>query len=57
LAEWNGKPGAESLYKNLKKRGVLVRYFSHARLRNSLRITVGTPEQNAKLLAELKKML
>jgi histidinol-phosphate aminotransferase len=47
---------AEGLYKNLKKKGILVRYFSHPRLRNSLRITVGTPGQNNKLLAALKSL-
>ncbi len=57
LATWRGKPSAETLYKKLKNRGVLVRYFSHARLRDSLRITVGTPEQNGRLLTELQKML
>ncbi len=57
LAAWKGKPGAESLYKNLKKRRVLVRYFSHLRLKDSIRITVGRPEENARLLTELKKLL
>jgi len=57
LAARLGKPGAETLYKNLKKRRVLVRYFSHPRLRNSLRITVGNPEQNNRLLAGLKGIL
>ncbi len=54
LATREGKPGAESLYKNLKKKRVLVRYFPHPRLRNSLRITVGAPEENRKFLAALK---
>ena len=57
LATKTGEPNAESLYKNLKKRGVLVRYFSHTRLRNSLRITVGTPKENQRLLAELRRLL
>ncbi len=57
LATRAGKPGAEALYKNLKKKRLLVRYFSHPRLKDSLRITVGTPEQNGKLLAELKRLL
>jgi histidinol-phosphate aminotransferase len=54
LATRAGRPGAEALYKNLKKKHLLVRYFSHSRLKDSLRITVGTPEQNAQLLAALK---
>jgi histidinol-phosphate aminotransferase len=57
LATRTGSPSAESLYKNLKKRGVLVRYFSHPRLRDSLRITVGTPKENERLLAELQRLL
>ena len=57
LATRPGKPSAENLYKNLKKKGVLVRYFSHSRLKDSLRVTVGTSEQNNRLIAELKKLL
>jgi histidinol-phosphate aminotransferase len=57
LAIRSEEPGAEELYKNLKKKGVLVRYFSHPRLKDSLRVTVGTPEQNNKFVTELKKLL
>jgi len=57
LATRRGKPTAENLYKSLKKRRVLVRYFSHPRLKESLRITIGTSEQNGKLLTELQKLL
>ncbi len=57
LATRQGHPSAESLYKNLKKKGILIRYFSHPRLKHSLRITIGTPEQNHRLLTELKKLL
>jgi histidinol-phosphate aminotransferase len=46
-------PGeAKPLYERLKGRGVLVRYFDRPRLADKLRITVGTPEQNDRLLAE-----
>jgi histidinol-phosphate aminotransferase len=48
---------AESLYLSLKASGILVRYFATPRLRDSLRITVGTPEQNAQLLEQLKILL
>jgi histidinol-phosphate aminotransferase len=57
LATRASNPSAESLYKNLKNKGVLIRYFSHPRLKHSLRITIGTPEQNHKLLASLKAAL
>lgn len=48
---------AESLYQKLKQRGILVRYFQQPRLADKLRITVGTPEQNAALLRELKAII
>jgi histidinol-phosphate aminotransferase len=57
LAHLAAGKSAEGLYKNLKKKRVLVRYFPHPRLRHALRITVGTPEQNNKLLAALKELL
>ncbi len=57
LATRRGNPGAEELYKSLKKKRVLVRYFSHPKLKDSLRITVGTPQQSDRLIAELKKLL
>ncbi|HVM32194.1 MAG TPA: histidinol-phosphate transaminase [bacterium] len=53
LAFWKGKPDAQNLYKKLKKNGVLIRYFSHPRLKDALRITVGKPEETNRLLAEL----
>jgi histidinol-phosphate aminotransferase len=45
---------AEGVYEALKARGILVRYFNQPRLDDKLRITVGTDEQNAALLAALK---
>lgn len=50
------KPDARALYKALKQRGILVRYFDLPRLDDKLRITVGTPEQNAMLLAALDEL-
>jgi len=38
------------LYRQLKARGVLVRYFDTPRLRDRLRITIGAPKQNRTLL-------
>ena len=40
----------------LRQRGVLVRHYATARLRNCLRITVGTPEQHDRLLAALREV-
>lgn len=46
-------PNARELYESLKAEGIFVRYFDQDRLRDKLRITVGTPEQNDELLAAL----
>ena len=47
----------EAWYKGLKARGVLVRYWNLPRLSDTLRITVGTPQQNDALLAALQEMV
>lgn len=41
---------AAGLYEWLKKNGILVRYFDQDGLRDRLRITIGTAEQNRRLL-------
>jgi len=48
---------AAPIYQALKARGILVRYFDQDRLRDKLRITVGTDQENAQLLAALKDVL
>ncbi|HHP7245679.1 MAG TPA: histidinol-phosphate transaminase [Elainellaceae cyanobacterium] len=54
----NGAPTvAGFLYQELKQRGILVRYFKQSRLSNKLRVTVGTPEQNALLFQVLDDIL
>ena len=45
------------LYRQLKARGVLVRHFDTPRIRDFLRITIGTPEQMEVLLEALKRIL
>ena len=47
---------ARSTYERLKARGILVRHFDTPRLGGMLRITVGTPEQNSRLLDMLRKI-
>jgi len=42
--------GAEALYRRLRKRNILVRYFTGKATRDFLRITIGTDEQINKLL-------
>ena len=47
---------AEAIYKYLKENNILVRYFNLPGLDNKLRITVGTDEQNQKLLQTLASL-
>ena len=46
-------PGGDGrvVYESLKARGVLVRHFDEPRMRDKLRISVGTPDENDALLA------
>lgn len=48
---------AGALAASLRERGVIVRHFRQARIDQYLRITVGTPEQNAELLQALSAIL
>ena len=48
---------AEWLYQQLKDRGILVRYFKQSRLSDKLRISIGTPEENAALIENLSALL
>ena len=52
-------PGTDGgmLYRELKKRGVLVRHFDAPRISDFLRITIGTPEQMETLCAAIKAIL
>lgn len=48
---------AAQLYEHLKTEGILVRYFSTPPLTDKLRITIGTHEQNQRLILALKQVL
>ena len=48
---------AESLYRLLKERGILVRYFRQPGLDDKLRISVGTDEENTILVNTLTSLL
>lgn len=48
---------AEMLYRALADEGIYVRWFDSDRLRQHLRITVGTPDQNSLLLAAIDRIL
>ncbi len=56
LAKYDGTD-ALHLYEKLVKRGIYIRYFAYPGLKDKLRITVGTPEQNDKLISALKEIL
>lgn len=45
---------ARRVYETLKADGILVRYFQHPDLRDKLRITIGTDEQNAEFLKKVR---
>ena len=49
-------PGVD-VYRELRKRGILVRHFSQERIRDYNRISVGTPEQMEQLITALKAIL
>jgi histidinol-phosphate aminotransferase len=49
--------GGKYIYENLKARGVLVRFWNTDKLKDFCRITVGTREQNDKLLSALREIL
>ncbi len=57
LAQAPSAVDAAGLYQQLKARHILVRYFALPRLADKLRITVGTPEQNQKLLQVIQELI
>jgi len=50
-------PKAAEVYRGLKERGLLVRWWDRPGLDSKLRITVGTPEQTDLLLKHLRELL
>ncbi|MFA5238905.1 MAG: histidinol-phosphate transaminase [Phycisphaerae bacterium] len=49
--------GAAEIYEKLTQRNIFVRYFTCSGLEDKLRITIGTAEQNDKLISALKEIL
>ncbi len=47
---------APDIYEQLKGRGILVRYFDQDRLRDKLRISIGSEEENERLLNALREI-
>jgi histidinol-phosphate aminotransferase len=48
---------AEAVYQALKRQGLLVRWWSAAELRTKIRISVGKPDNNDRLIAAVKASL
>ncbi len=48
---------AGALYEALKRRGILVRYFDAPRLDDKIRITVGDPHQNDRLISAIDEIM
>lgn len=57
VAQEAGEKLARQLYQGLKDDGILVRYFDQPRLRDKLRITIGTAHENSQLLQSLASRL
>jgi histidinol-phosphate aminotransferase len=47
----------KAVYESLKSRGIFIRWWDLPRIADKVRITIGTPEQNDRLLAELQKLI
>ncbi|MCU0595845.1 MAG: histidinol-phosphate transaminase [Desulfobacterota bacterium] len=56
FARKEGVPGKE-IYRHLKERGILVRHFDTERIRDFVRITIGTKEDMERLLHEIRSNL
>jgi len=56
-AEPSAARKAAEVYEKLTQQNIYVRYFNYPKLKDKLRITIGTAEQNDKLLSALEKIL
>lgn len=57
LVDVGGRERAQTIYRGLKERKILVRYWDAPRLAQSVRITVGTREQNTALVDGIRAIL
>lgn len=57
LAQWTGTPSAREIFGALRARAIIVRYFDAPRLRDALRITVGSERETESLIDALRAIL
>lgn len=57
LAQWPGAPSAREIFEALRARAIIVRYFDAPRLRDALRITVGSERETESLIDALRAIL
>ena len=50
------KGSASELHQKLQQKGVLVRYFDNPLLKNSIRISIGRPDQTDALMKALRQL-
>ena len=55
LCRFEGR-SAQDVYEELARRGIFVRLFSHPRLKDSLRISAGTPQQTDRVIDALQEV-
>lgn len=53
----SGTVGGGELYRELKERGILVRHFENPRIRDFVRISIGTPKQMEALVRTMKEIV
>ena len=51
------KVAAKTIFEELKKRGIFVRYFNKPRIDNCLRISIGTDREMEALVVALQEIL
>lgn len=57
LCEMPQSISAHRLYEQLKLQQILVRYFDQDRLRDKLRISIGTEQENQRLISGIKQLI
>lgn len=57
LAQWDGTPSAAEIFRALRERAIIVRYFTSRRLENALRISVGTEDEIDMLINALREIV